>query len=340
MLLSLNDFTCFWMISLWLEAWGCVPAPSLSAAASSFAAAPLELLNPATALAHWLPVLWPHSDVVSLHRAALLNLNGQLSLICWGTPPCWACIWATTCDWIWREPDLWWQLRHSQDLGAEAAVLGAEDGRDATVTWLNVCPGERVWVEDCTWGCDCGWPWEGVGRDVCGWIGIVGRLQSDPGLKVRDTGMAPMGVLESVAGSGREQEAVSGHCSWGGHCPATWALEDCAWVGCASGGTWEATAVWVWTSGWVWVSRLSWGRGLGLGAGAELKAELKAERVERLRRLRLGFWRTHADGGAEAGFWLAAPVSGTIIYSVFVHLYLWKGKEQILMTLERKTVVF
>ena len=60
--------------------------------------------------------------------------------------------------------------------------------------------------------------------------------------------------------------------------------------------------------------------GAGFGAGAELKAELKVERAAQAEAGLLEDSRSTAE--LEAGFWLAAPVSGMIIYSVFVHLYL------------------
>lgn len=50
-----------------------------------------------------------------------------------------------------------------------------------------------------------------------------------------------------------------------------------------------------------------------LGAGAELKAEQPVAGIPEDSRLMTGL---------VAGFWLVAPVSGVIIYSVSVHLYL------------------
>ena len=115
--------------------------------------------------------------------------------------------------------------------------------------------------------------------------------------------MASMGVLESVAGSGREQEAVLGHCS-----EADTVLQP---------GLWRTVLGWA-------VLQEGHGRpqlfGSELQAESELKAELKAERAAQAEAGLLEDSRSTAE--LEAGFWLAAPVSGTIIYSVFVHLYL------------------
>lgn len=163
-----------------------------------------------------------------------------------------------------------------------------------------------------------------VSEEMCvAGLESVGRLQSDPGPAVRETlGMASMGVLESVAGSGREQEAVLGHCS-----EADTVLQP---------GLWRTVLGWaVLQEGHgrpqLFGSELQaesefqaeLGTGAGFGAGAELKAELKAERAERAAQAEAGLLEdSRSTAELEAGFWLAAPVSGTIIYSVFVHLYL------------------
>lgn len=125
--------------------------------------------------------------------------------------------------------------------------------------------------------------------------------------------MASMDVLESVVGSGREQETVLGHYS-----EADTVLQP---------GVWRTVLGWaVLQEGHgrpqLFGSELQaesefqaeLGLGAGFGAGAELKAELEAERAAQAE---AGLLEDSRSTELEAGFWLAAPVSGTIIYSVF-----------------------
>lgn len=120
--------------------------------------------------------------------------------------------------------------------------------------------------------------------------------------------MELMDVFESVADSGREQETVLGH-----DFEADTVLQLGAWM----------TVL-----GWVVLQkghRMQQLFGvelqaeselqaeLGTGAGAELKAEQSVAGLLK---------DSHLMTELVAGFWLVAPVSGVIIYSVFVHLYL------------------
>lgn len=124
--------------------------------------------------------------------------------------------------------------------------------------------------------------------------------------------MELMDVFESVADSGREQETVLGH-----YFEADTVLQ---------------LGVWMTVLGWVVLQK---GHGmqqlfgaelqaeselqaeLGTGAGFVAGAELKAEQLV------AGLPEdSHLRTELVAGFWLVAPVSGVIIYSAFVHLYL------------------
>lgn len=124
--------------------------------------------------------------------------------------------------------------------------------------------------------------------------------------------MELMDVFESVADSGREQETVLGH-----DFEADTVLQLGAWM----------TVL-----GWAVLQKghgmqqlfgaelqaeselqAELGTGAGFGAGAELKAEQSVAGLLK---------DSHLMTELVAGFWLVAPVSGVIIYSVFVHLYL------------------
>ena len=121
--------------------------------------------------------------------------------------------------------------------------------------------------------------------------------------------MELMDAFESVADSGREQETVLGHYS--------------------EADTVLHLGVWRTELGWAVLQegrgrqqllgsglQAELGTGVGLGAGAELKA-VRAEQSE------AGLLQdSRSTAELETGSWLAAPVSGAIIYSVFVHLYL------------------
>ena len=206
-------------------------------------------------------------------------------------------------------------------LGAEAAVLGAEDGagmkQQLDLTFVLVKEFELKTVPGVVTVAGPGKVSEEM--YVAG-LESVGRLESDPGPAVRETlGMASMDVLESVVGSGREQETVLGHCS-----EADTVLQP---------GVWRTVLGWavlqeghgrpqLFGSELQAESEFQAEKGMGAGvvAGAELKAELKVERAAQAEAGLLEDSRSTAE--LEAGFWLAAPVSGMIIYSVFVHLYL------------------
>lgn len=119
-------------------------------------------------------------------------------------------------------------------------------------------------------------------------------------------------VFESVADSGREQETVLGH---------DFEADTVLQLG-----------VWMTVLGWVVLQKgygmqqlfgaelqaaselqAELGIGAGFGAGAGLKAEQSVAGLPK---------DSHLMTELVVGFWLVAPVSEVIIYSVFVHLYL------------------
>lgn len=126
--------------------------------------------------------------------------------------------------------------------------------------------------------------------------------------------MELMDVFESVVDFGREQEAVLGH---------YFEVDTVLQLG-----------VWMTVLGWAVLQKghgmqqlfgselqaesgrqaeLGTGAEFGAGAGAELKAEQSVAGV---------LEDSHLVTELVAGFWLVAPVSGVVIYSVSVHLYL------------------
>lgn len=117
--------------------------------------------------------------------------------------------------------------------------------------------------------------------------------------------MELMDAFESVVDSGHEQETVLGHYS--------------------EADTVLHLGVWRTVLGWAVLQegrgrqkllgsglQAELGMGVGLGAGAVRAEQSEAGLLQDSR----------STAELEAGSWLAAPVSGAIIYSVFVHLYL------------------
>ena len=90
-----------------------------------------ELLNPLQLLLHTGCLYCDHTlDVVSLHRAALLNLNGQLESDLLGHTTLLSLYLSHNLRLDRGENlDLWWQLRHSQDLGLRLRYLERRTGR-------------------------------------------------------------------------------------------------------------------------------------------------------------------------------------------------------------------
>lgn len=126
--------------------------------------------------------------------------------------------------------------------------------------------------------------------------------------------MELMDVFESVVDSGREQEAVLGHYS-----EADTVLQLGVWMAVLGGAVLQQGHGMQQLSGTEpqaeseLRAELGTGAGFGFGAGAELKAEQSVAGL---------LEDSHLATELVAGFWLVVPVSGVIIYSVFVHLYL------------------
>lgn len=124
--------------------------------------------------------------------------------------------------------------------------------------------------------------------------------------------MESMDVFESVVDFGREQETVLGH-----YFEADTVLRLGVWMTVLGrvvlqeghgmqqllGSELQAESA----------LQAELGTGAGFGAGAELKAEQSVAGL---------LEDSHLMTELVARFWLVAPVSGVIIYSVFVHLYL------------------
>jgi hypothetical protein len=122
--------------------------------------------------------------------------------------------------------------------------------------------------------------------------------------------MELMDVIESVVDSGHEQETVPGQYS-----EADIVLQL---------GVWMTVLGWAVLQKGYEMKRLS---GAGLQAGSELQAALGtgagAGAVLKAEQSVAGFLQgSHLMTELVAGFWLVAPVSEVIIYSVFVHLNL------------------
>lgn len=146
----------------------------------------------------------------------------------------------------------------------------------------------------------------------------VVRLESEPGAAVQETpGMELMDVLESVVDSGHEQETVLGQYSEADTVLSLGVgMTALGWVVLQKGpGTQQLFGSELQAEP---EPQAELGTGAGAGAGAELEAERSVAGL---------LQDSHLVTEMVAGFGLAAPGSGVIIYSVFVHLYLllwWK----------------